>query len=205
MSNLDNNFDEENNITQQEQLKIDEIKIVSYATYQPTQTDNSEKYKETWTPLNMLGLGFIFNRKSQDFNNIKDKVGLTREAISFDPVRQMGISKVVTINNISGKKAWVVLSPAPIVSIGAIKIYKLGELTLETKGDYKSQQIYIPTNSRNEYDLDNSLTYISLFLEIDGLWKKVWLDRLFNTRKYNINILERHVDLAVNFSFVEKD
>ena len=200
MSEIANNFDEENDITQQEQNKIDEIKVVSYTSSQSSNNENSEKYTKSWSPLNALGLGFLFNYKS-NIDNIKKNVVGTRESINFDPVRQIGMSKVVTINNISGKKAWVVLSPGPVKSIGSIKIYKLGELTLETKGDYKSQQFYIANNSRGEYDLDNSLSYVSLFLDIDGTWKKVWLDRLFNTRKYNINILERHIDLADDFNF----
>jgi hypothetical protein len=49
--------------------------------------------------------------------------------------------------------------------------------------------------------LNNGLSYVSLFLNIDGIWKKVWVDRLFNTRKYNINILPKHINAAIDYDF----
>jgi hypothetical protein len=198
MSNIEQDFDEENNITQEEQSKIEQIKVVSYICDQPSNYKNTEKYEEQNASLEK----FIGDKSVLlEIERIKNVAFLSREAASFDPLRRIGISKVVTINNISGKNAWVILSPNPITSVSSIEIYKLGKITIETKGDYKPQHISIANNARGEYDLDNSLTYVSLFLNIDEKWKKVWLDRLFNTRKYNINILERHVNIAQDFKF----
>jgi hypothetical protein len=198
MSHIEKDFDEENNITQEEQSKIEQIKIVSYVCDQPSNHNNTEKCQEHNASLEK----FIEDKSVLlEIERIKNALFLSREAASFDPLRRIGISKVVTINNISGKNAWIILSPSPIKSLGSIEIYKLGKVAIETKGDYKPQHISIANNARGEYDLDNSLTYVSLFLNIDEKWKKVWFDRLFNTRKYNINILERHVDIAQDFAF----
>ncbi|MEX0597282.1 MAG: hypothetical protein WD512_12380 [Candidatus Paceibacterota bacterium] len=179
MNNSENDFDHENVVSPEEQRKIDDILVESHTT-------------KSDTPL-------IPNLK---FMNIDlEYLPITKQQIDFDLFRRVGISKVVTINNISGKKAWIMLTPAPITRIGTFGLDKLGHICFVTTGECKTQQIYLPNGSRSEYDLDNSLTNISLFLLVDGKWKKVWLERLFNTRKYNINILEKHVDAAVDYEF----
>jgi len=123
----------------------------------------------------------------------------TRHAAPFDIQRRIGLNKVVTINNISGKNAYVILSP---VSIKTVESVGLGvkeasfNITFSDKGDYKPQQLSILNNTRSEYDLDNSQFYYTLFLHIDDKWKQVWENRRINGRKYDINILERHVSAA---------
>jgi hypothetical protein len=176
---MTDDFDEENNPSAEEQVKIEEIKI------------RNVKHVNSSNWFSM----FFFMPK------INNYVIKTRQPVAFDPVRRVGISKVVTINNISGKNAWLILSPGEITRLGSISIDKIGQITLVTTGECKTQQCSIPNNSSGEYDLDNSLTYVSLFLHIDNKWKKVWLDRLFNTRKCNINILEKHVLAAVDYTF----
>jgi hypothetical protein len=108
---------------------------------------------------------------------------------------------VVTINNISGKNAYVILSPAPIKTIdsGGLGVKDVSiNVTFSDKGDYKPQQLSILNNTRSEYDLDNSQFYYTLFLHIDDKWKQVWENRRINGRKYDINILQRHVLAALD-------
>lgn len=125
----------------------------------------------------------------------------TRHAAPFDLTRRVGLNKVVTINNISGKNAYVILSPAPIKTIesGELGVKDVTfNITFSDKGDYKPQQLSILNNTRSEYDLDNSQFYYTLFLHIDDKWKQVWENRRINGRKYDINILQRHVLAAID-------
>jgi len=193
MSENDHDFDEENNASPEEQQKIEKITRICYR--QPEPEPNQEKSTSVWS--SWFGL-----------NNVEDAIkaataaaALSRAVAPFDPIRRVGISKIVTISNISGKNAWIVLSPSRITAVSSIGIDKLGQLALERSGELKGQQISIPDESSGEYDLDNGLSYVSLFLNIDGTWKKVWIDRLFNTRKYNINILPKHIKAAIDYNF----
>jgi hypothetical protein len=125
----------------------------------------------------------------------------TRYIAPFDLTRRVGLNKVVTINNISGKNAYVILSPAPIKTIesGGLGVKDVTfNITFSDKGDYKPQQLSILNNTRSEYDLDNSQFYYTLFLHIDDKWKQVWENRRINGRKYDINILQRHVLAALD-------
>ena len=127
--------------------------------------------------------------------------GGTRYLSPFDLTRRVGLNKVVTINNISGKNAYVILSPAPIKTIesGGLGVKDVTfNITFSDKGDYKPQQLSILNNTRSEYDLDNSQFYYTLFLHIDDKWKQVWANRRINGRKYDINILQRHVLAALD-------
>lgn len=181
MSDLVNEFDNENTVSHEEQRKINSIRVVSYTANQHANL--------------VPKLQGLYNASS-------DMIQLSTQKTDFDLMRRVGISKEVTINNISGKNAWVMLTPAPVTRLGAFGINKLGEINFVTSGEYKTQQISILNGSRSRYDLDNGMTYVSLFLHVDGKWKKVWLDRLFNTKKYDINILERHVAAGVDCDFV---
>ena len=117
---------------------------------------------------------------------------LSLEPAQFTFERRLGIRPFVTINNISGKRAWVILAPAPIVSIGSIGIDKIGNITFSTQGDYQCQQILLVNNKSEDYELDTSQIYYSVFFDC-GKWKTPFKNRRINTRKYNINLLERHV------------
>jgi hypothetical protein len=125
----------------------------------------------------------------------------TRHAAPFDLTRRLGLNKVVTITNISGKNAYVILAPAPIKTVdsGGLGVKDVSfNVAFSDKGDYKSQQLSILNNTRSEYDLDNSQFYYTLFLHIDDKWKQVWENRRINGRKYDINILQRHVLAAID-------
>ena len=178
-------------LTTEEQQKIDSIQKVSLVqTKKDESTPVEQKHFSIWSVLN--------------FNPIINPIDIagiavTRQAAPFDIQRRVGINKVVTINNISGKNAYVILSP---VSIKTVESVGLGvkevsfNITFSDKGDYKPQQLSILNNTRSEYDLDNSQFYYTLFLHIDDKWKQVWENRRINGRKYDINILERHVSAA---------
>ena len=178
-------------LTTEEQQKIDSIQKVSLVqTKKDESTPVEQKHFSIWSVLN--------------FNPIINPIDIagiavTRQAAPFDIQRRVGINKVVTINNISGKNAYVILSP---VCIKTVESVGLGvkevsfNITFSDKGDYKPQQLSILNNTRSEYDLDNSQFYYTLFLHIDDKWKQVWENRRINGRKYDINILERHVSAA---------
>ena len=173
-------------LTTEEQQKIDSIQKVSLV-----QTEKYEEHKpfSIWSILN-------FNPA-----NIVGNAAATRQLANFDIQRRIGINKVVTINNISGKNAYVILTPAPIKTIETIGLGIKDvsfNIDLEEKGDYKSQKLSILNNTRSEYDLDNSQFYYTLYLHINDKWKQVWENRRINGRKYDINILERHVSAANN-------
>ena len=175
-------------LTTEEQQKIDSIQKVSLV-----QTEKDEAIPEEQKPFSIWSV--------LNVNPVLDIAGIavTRQAAPFDIQRRVGINKVVTINNISGKNAYVILSP---VCIKTVESVGLGvkevsfNITFSDKGDYKPQQLSILNNTRSEYDLDNSQFYYTLFLHIDDKWKQVWENRRINGRKYDINILERHVSAA---------
>ena len=180
-------------LTTEEQQKIDSIQKVSLVqTKKDESTPVEQKHFSIWSVLN--------------FNPIINPIDIagiavTRQAAPFDIQRRVGINKVVTINNISGKNAYVILSP---VCIKTVESVGLGvkevsfSITFSDKGDYKPQQLSILNNTRSEYDLDNSQFYYTLFLHIDDKWKQVWENRRINGRKYDINILQRHVLAALD-------
>ena len=130
---------------------------------------------------------------------ILPKAVLSLPLADFTFQRILGIAPHVTITNASTKKAWVILSPVPIVSISSIGVDKLN-ISFSTTGEYKCQQFLISPNKSTEYDLDTSQIYYSVFFEFGEVWKTPFKNRKLNTRKYNINLLERHVENAVDAS-----
>ena len=189
MSNTDDNIDDEVDdvLTNHEQQILESIQKVSFV-------NPAEEVKVEEKPWNVWS---VFN----DPSSIVGALGGagTRQTAPFDLTRRIGLNKVVTINNISGKNAYVILSSAPIKTFESIGVGIKDvsfNLTFSDKGDYKPQQLSILNNTRSEYDLDNSQFYYTLFLHIDNKWKQVWENRRINGRRYDINILERHVSAA---------
>jgi hypothetical protein len=122
----------------------------------------------------------------------------------FNFGRIIGLNPVVTVNNISGKKAWVIISPVPINYLQSIGNNNFGQVSFAFMGDLKSQQSVIGDNCSVKFELDHSQIYYSLFFEIDGKWRTPFKNRRINTRKYNINILEKHVIDAVEEDLTPK-
>jgi len=126
----------------------------------------------------------------------------SRELADFSFSRRLGFNPVVTVHNISGAKAWVILAPAPIIGVSSVGVEKIGQISFSSAGDYKCQQASISDNSRIEFDLDNSQIYYSAFFQVGDKWKTPFKNRKINTRKYNINLLERHVADSVDLEVV---
>jgi hypothetical protein len=189
----DNDEEDTDSPTLEEQTKIDSIQKVSFVQKEPKPEKKSFNF---WSIF-----GFNFNS-----NNVSAALGGigSRQNAPFDIQRGMGLKKVVTINNISGKNAYLILTPAPIKNVKKVitgaSVGGVGasvDVDFEDKGEYKAQKISIANNTRSEYDLDNNQFYCTLFLNIDDEWKKIWDNRRINGRKYDINILERHVNAAL--------
>jgi hypothetical protein len=141
----------------------------------------------------------IFN-----FNPV-DLVVATQINKPFNIQNVLYLDKSVIINNISGKNAYVVLTSAPITTLssfgltaGFAGMEASIDASLDSKGEYKSQKLSIANNTSSRCELDNTKFYCTLFIDIDGEWKKTWDNRRFNGRKFNINILEKHVTSALD-------
>ena len=121
----------------------------------------------------------------------------------FSLLRRVGINPSVLITNMSGRKAWVILSPAPILSISSVGVEKIGQISFSSSGEYKCQQSAISDKSCREFELDNSEIYYTVFFDCGkGKWKTPFKNRKINTRKYNINLLWRHVEESIDCDFV---
>jgi len=186
--------DLEDTLTTEEEQRLNSIQKISFI--------KTEEIKREDKPdiLKPFGIWSIFNLPDV---NIATKLQ-TRQEAPFSVLRSIGIDKVVTINNISGKNAYVILTSAPIKNVksiglgaGAAGFEGSSNMEFEDHGEYKVQKLSIANNTRSEYDLDNSHFYCTLFLNIDDEWKKTWDNRRFNGRKFDINILERHVQVAL--------
>lgn len=141
--------------------------------------------------------------------NIKSILGgigalgaVSQPVADFNFGRRIGLNRVVQINNISGKKAWIILTPSPIMGISSVGIDKLGQISFSTSGEYKCQQSGLSNNSIRDFELDNSQIYYTVFFNCDGKWKTPFKDRKINTRKYDINLLERHVEDSIEIELI---
>jgi hypothetical protein len=84
------------------------------------------------------------------------------------------------------------------VGLGLSGIDASIDASLDIKGEHKAQKISIYNNTSSRIELDNNKFYCTLFIDIGGEWKKSWDNRRFNGRKFNINILEKHVTAALD-------
>ena len=123
----------------------------------------------------------------------------------FDISRRFGFDKKIIVKNISGKDAWVILSPTPINKLTSIGVEKLGSLSVShIGGEIKCQQFGIKNNTQKDYELDNSQIYYTVFFNCDGKWKCPYKDRKINAKIYNINLLPKNVDESIDTDFIPK-
>ena len=185
MTHVDNTLDEDT-LTHEEQQKINSIQVVSLSKLKP------------FSVWNIFGM----------FKNVEPIVDAsqkkTLQDAPFNITRRAGIYKVVTINNISGKDAYIILTTDKIknvkalgVGVGAAGVECNFNIEFENKEDCKPQKISITNNTRSEYELESTTFYCTLFFNIDGEWKKSWDNRRFNGKIFDINILEKHVKSAL--------
>lgn len=199
----DKNHEEiEDILTLEEEQKIEAIQI---ATFIPSSKKEEPKHDTSiWSVLTSVFTGEVFNENIKP-THIAATTGTQIAHPKFDIAKFLYLDKSVIINNISGKNAFVILSPNPIKTVNSIAVnagaggIEAGvDISFDNKGDYQSQKISIANNSSSKCCLDNTQFRCTLFLNIDGIWKKSWENRRFDGRKYNINILEKHVEAALN-------
>ena len=116
--------------------------------------------------------------------------------------RQLGFKRKIIVTNISGKKAWLILSPGPIAGVSSIGINKLGQIDFTcVGGQIKCQQSPLLDGSSRKFDLDNNQIYYTVFFDCEGKWKVHFKDRKVNAKHHDINLLQRHILEAVDFDF----
>jgi hypothetical protein len=192
MSDFDENDNHEDDIlTVEEEKKIAELVAIKEL--------NSEKKMEKKVDLS-LALGAMMGGNGGF--NLGAQLGLSKEPAPFSFGRRLGLYPVVTVNNISGKRAWLILSPAPIVGVSSVGLEKVGQISFSTAGDYKCQQSSLSDQRSYDFELDNYQVYYTVFFDCDGKWKTPFKNRKINTKKYNINLLERHVNDSLDANFV---
>ena len=193
MTQLDNKMDEEieDSLTHEEQQQIESIQLVKLV--QP-----SIKEEKPFSLWNVFGM----------FDNVTPIVEASRactlQDAPFTITRRVGLYKVVTINNISGKDAYLILTTDKIKTVkalaiggGAVGVDCNFSIEFENKEENQPQKISITNNTRSEYELETSKFHCTLFFNIDGVWKKSWDNRRFNGKMFDINILEKHVTSAL--------
>ena len=147
-----------------------------------------------------------------DLLGITPNMAVTRQpVVEHRRVRQVGLRHEVSINNMSGKKAWIIISPAPILQLSSFSLTKVGEISFTHTGDYKCQQSPLLDQSRRIFDLDSSDIYYTIFFECDKdienknniknekKWKVHFKDKKHETANYDINLLPKHLEESVDF------
>jgi hypothetical protein len=129
---------------------------------------------------------------------------VSKTLADFDLSRRLGFVKKIIVNNISGKDAWVILSPSPISSISTIGMEKVNVSFSHIGGEIKCQQFGIKNNNKKEYELDSSKIYYTVFFNCDGKWKCPYKDRKINANIYDINLLPKNVEESIDTDFVPK-
>jgi hypothetical protein len=190
MIQTDEEYDEET-LTQEEYQKINSIQVVALV-----------KPKEESNPFSIWNVFGMF-KHVEPIAVVSQKK--TLQDAPFTITRRVGIYKVVTINNISGKDAYIILTRDKIKNVkalgiggGAVGVDCNFNIEFENKEECKPQKLSITNNTRSEYELETSTFHCTLFFNIDGEWKKSWDNRRFNGKIFDINILEKHVTSALS-------
>jgi hypothetical protein len=151
----------------------------------------SSKYPEPVKFYSMCAVGAIAGIATEPFR---------KEAFSF--VRRWGISPMVNVNNVSGHKAWVMLSPTPMTRIQSIGIEKAGNIDFSMVGEYKCQQSPVLNEDICTFTLDTTNIYYTVFFESGSTWKMSHDNMKVNTSKCDIHLVERHFLASVDSDFV---
>jgi len=207
MSDFENkNYEEIEDIpTLEEQQKIDAIQI---STFNPPNKKVEPKPSSVWSIL-----GSVFGVTTPQQNPTTDlgvvvgaaAAGGTASAIpKFDIAKFFYLEKSVIINNISGKNVYVIISSNPIktvssfaVNAGASGVEAGVNINFEDKGDYEEQKITILNNTSSRCFLDNTQFRCTLYFDVNSIWKRSWENRRFDGRRFNVNILEKHAEAAL--------
>ena len=185
--------------------------IMNYldATTEHDDSDEGPYYKElSHDEVCMINYLRSSATPANTLNKTLDPIGaqLSHKLISGNAqvsiLRRIGLSPSVSITNLSGYNAWVILSPAPITSLSSVGIEKIGQVSFSSSGEYKCQQSSLLNYSCREFELDNNEIYYTVFFNCDGKWKTPFKNRKINTRKYNINLLKKHIEESIDCDFV---
>lgn len=167
--------------------------------------DSHDHVEENLSSEEMKKINNIVRRKEffATFKNAQNFLAasllLSKQPAPFSIGRRLGFDRKINVYNISGKKAWVIISPVPIKTISSIGIEKIGNVSFEKEGDYHYQQSSIANNDYMEFELDNSQIYYSVFFDCNGKWKTPFKYRRINAKIYDINLLEKHVNNAIDY------
>jgi len=121
---------------------------------------------------------------------------------AFPFCRRWGITPMVNVNNVSGYKAWVMVSPTPMTRIDSIGIEKAGNIDFSMIGDYKCQQAPVLHGDIFTFTLDTTNIYYTVFFESGSSWKMSHDNMKVNTSNTDIHLVERHYLSSVNSDFV---
>jgi hypothetical protein len=188
-------------LTVEEQKKIEEVKLAFKDDLEESIPEIKSKAKIAIPNKSMFGaalggFGSVFSKILVDANC--SNPGAQDQSIA----RQLGFKRKIIVTNISGFKAWIILSPAPISGVSSIGVTKLGQIDFTSVGgQIKCQQSPLLDSSSRKFDLDNNQIYYTVFFECDGKWKIHFKDRKINAKHHDINLLERHILEAVDFEF----
>jgi len=107
----------------------------------------------------------------------------------------------IFIKNISGRRAYVILSSYPIMHITKIKNND-GYLDFSLDNKYEIKKKFILNNTICELEFCNSKDiYYSVLFEENGKWKLHFKDRkLIETN--SINLLEKHLEDSINLELI---
>ena len=185
--------------TTEEQTKIDKLKLENELQMKINIIHENKIENPSWLSV----LGDAIGGNIQAINSLIPSLFVSNPKPTKIPLgKRLGLYPTVNVNNISGKRAWIILSPAPIKSVSAVGIEKLGSISFSTDGSYKCQEYSLANNTSHDFELDSSQIYYTVFFDCDGKWKTPYKNRKINTKKYNINLLERHVDNAIEYNFI---
>jgi hypothetical protein len=119
-------------------------------------------------------------------------------------LHRFGFRKNIRISNFSNKKAYVIITPTPIISISTIGVEKLGNIQYEQHGDYQSQELMILPSSVKYFDLQTSKVYISILIEVENCnWLQWRKNRLINSNTTDYNITKYAEEECINTSFLD--
>ena len=148
---------------------------------------------------------------TSDFNEeMKQKTGFSSSLSFSNPTKDnkasfFSMSKKVKITNISGKTAWVVISPEHVTEINSISIDRLFRIELRHINDFKKIYECLNDNTTKIVSVDTKHIYYTILFKCDEKWKIAIKNRKLNIKKYDINILKKHYDNSVDFESLNLD
>jgi hypothetical protein len=142
---------------------------------------------------------FIYSRYENNCVEYANPEGAKmKQAFSFH--RRWGISPMVNVNNLSGHKAWVIISPTPMTRVDSIGIDK-AHIDFSVVGDYKCQQSPVMNDDVCTFVLESSYIYYTVYFECDSTWKLSHDNLKMNASHQDIHLVERHYLAAVDSDF----